>query len=210
MSNASAGPLSGEFSLEPISLSMEGLCLEMRLVKLQHLVALPRNGRYAILLGEAEHGSYKVAIPGDGAIFGLNSKNINFLPELKGYTMSQNVLMLKRHRIDVLNAWKDIYVDPNSIYSMGSSLGVQPDDICSVRHKIPDQILFGVAESPCTIVFGLINIEEMDSISKRLHEKMLFMCWHTNDMPYRDPNPLSETPMRSCNDFYGTRFREVE
>jgi len=184
----------------------------MRLVKLQHLNALPRNGRYAILMGEAQDGSYNVAIPGDAAVLGLQSKNINFLPELGGYTMSQNILTLKWYQIDVLTAWKDIYVDPNSIYSMGSMLGVQPDDICSVKHKIPDQVLCGAQVSPYTICFGLIDVEDMSPRFRREHEAMLFMCWRNNDMPYRVFNPLSQTQTQlgSCNRFYWTNFREVE
>jgi len=177
----------------------------MRLVKLQHLIALPRNGRYAILVGDAEKGRYKVAIPGDSAIFSLKSNNINFLPELKGYTMSENIVTLKRHQIDIVDAWKNIYIDPGSVYSMGSSLGIKEGEIGIARHKIPDQLLFGVTTSSNTIEFGFINLDETRELSKVVCEKVLRRCWDDNDMPYTSSDPSSEKNIGSCNHFYAAR-----
>lgn len=201
-----------ELTLEPVLESMEGLCLDMRLVRLQHLVALPRNNRYAILLGEARDGSYRVAIPGDAVIFGLKSKNIDFLPQLKGYNMCENIKTLKRHPIDVETAWKDIYIDPNSTYTMGEFLGVGPDEICGVREKISDRFLFGEQESASLVVFGLADTATMEKLSLTLHTTMLSMCWGRNDMPYRDLSPSSKTPLKSYSEFCKSRacIREFE
>jgi len=207
--DSTTGQLPSEFALEHIYHSMEGLCLKMRLVKLQHLISLPRNHRYAILLGDAEEGRYKVAIPGDSTIFSLKPNNIDILSHLKGYTMSKNIITLKRHQIDILNAWKNIYVDPGSVYSMGASLGIREGKIGVARHKIPDRLLIGVTTSPDTIEFGFINLEEMIKMCQFSYQEQLLQCWNNNDMPYKNSDPSSETVLGSCNQFYAARSAKM-
>jgi len=177
----------------------------MRLVKLQHLIALPRNHRNAILLGDAEEGRYKVAIPGDSAIFSLKAHNINFLPHLKGYTMSENIITLKQFQIDILNAWKNIYVDPSSVDSMGASLGVLEGEIGVARHKISDRLLIGVTTSPDTIEFGFIDLDDTSKICQTLVQEKLIQCWYNNDMPYKNSDLSSDVVLGSCNQFYAAR-----
>lgn len=63
---------------------------------------------------------WKVAIPGDINIFALKMNNIDFLPELYGRKLSKNITTLKKAKIDIVHAWKNVYIDPDA----GGGLGM--------------------------------------------------------------------------------------
>ena len=95
---------------------MARLCHHMRLIKLKDLTVLPRNGCDAILLGCDSHTipyRYHVVIPGDPAVFSLTEGKINFLEDLKGFTLAENIQNIKDHgSSNMVNSWEDMRISP--------------------------------------------------------------------------------------------------
>jgi len=179
-------------------MSTKQLCLNMRLVKLQNLVQLPRNGRFALLLCEVED-RWKVAIPGDINLFSLSMNNIDLLEHMKGYTFGENIANLKANDFDICGSWENISIDPDAPGAMAEFLGIKGPGCKGRSEKVPDRILFAVRMSAQHLDFEFMDGgEESTMMQIALRKK-----WSENDMPYTDTTGLRFlTGYGSCQEFY--------
>jgi hypothetical protein len=181
-------------------LDMSSLCLEMRLVKLHGLQELPRNNRYAICLGRNDENRYNVVIMGDICIFSLAAVNINFLPELKGFTFCENIKTLKNHQIRIADPWKDIYIDPDSEFVMGGVLGINVLGVKRRCQAVPDRLLYGMLTPHKTIEFAFVTVDSPEFAV--VSTDFLLHCWENDDMPYYDKEAPRHFALGYCSEFY--------
>jgi len=168
-----------------MSTAAEGLCVNLRLVKLKNLVDLSRNGRFAILLGSGpDDACWQVALPGDISVFSLATHNIDFLPTLHGQTFVENIATLKKHGIDIMKCWKNIPDDPVAPMLPGQS------------QQVVTRLLVGKKSSVNTIEFSLIKPHSAAS------ENVLKLMWYMSDIPLTSHSSASGNIFGSCKAFY--------
>ena len=189
---------------------MPDLCHNMRLVILKNLTVLPRNGSCSILLGRESHTipyRYHVVIPGDPGVFSLTEDKINFLEDLKGFTLAENIQNIKNFGItNMINSWEHIRINAMRNKQTSSELSRALGSTNPRAKKIPAQYLSGVQMSDDVIEYQFLACFDEES-STRMRTSLL-LAWEKNDMPLRDARPwihdmdCSVGGLASCNIFY--------
>ena len=189
----------------------------MRLVILKDLTVLPRNGFAAIMLGvESDTIPYRyhVVIPGDPAVFSLTQDKINFLEDLEGFTLADNIKNIKEHGIaNMVNSWEDMRISPMGNKQASVELSRALGSKNPRAKKIPAQYLSGVQTSDNVIKYQFL--ECFDEESSRRMRRSLLLAWDKNDMPLRDARPwihdmdCSVGGLASCNTFYSKHTSSI-